>query len=225
MTSAQVLCPGGQKERRGAEIPHAFRADSPRGREENCQWRGVPERKGGRRQGSRAKGAPLTTEQFIRPMSEPRLPETRSSRDIAPVGHAALRELAVKVLAQHSGSDAGAEALATAARRAYDDLVHVSTPLIGQIGVDALTARALHLAQQEYPWLVEVEESADAKEPFARVLVNLRRQQPIIATEGTAAVFASFAGLLVTFIGEPLTTALLRKAWPNAFSDARTEER
>ena len=161
----------------------------------------------------------------LRPMSEPRLPETRSSsRDIASVGHAALQHLAVTVLTQHSGSAAGAEALATAARRAFDDLVQVCTPLIGQVGVDALTARAVHLAQREYPWLVEAAESADAKEPFARVIVNLRRQHPAIATEGTAAVFATFAGLLVTFIGEPLTTALLRKAWPNAFSDARTEE-
>ena len=46
-----------------------------------------------------------------------------------------------------------------------------------------------------------------------------------VATEGAAAVFAIFAGLLVTFIGEPLTTGLLQKAWPNAFSDTHAEER
>ena len=34
----------------------------------------------------------------------------------------------------------------------------------------------------------------------------------------------TFTGLLVTFIGEPLTAGLLRKAWPDAFSDASTEE-
>jgi len=158
-------------------------------------------------------------------MSEPRLTETRSSSGvITPPGHAALRQLALKVLTQHSGSAEGSEALATAARRAYDDLAHVSTPLIGQVGVDALTARALHLAQREYPWLAEAAESEHTHEPFAQVIVNLRRQHPAIATEGTAAVFATFAGLLVTFIGEPLTTGLLRKAWPNAFSDAYTKE-
>lgn len=158
-------------------------------------------------------------------MSEPRLTEARSSsRDITPLGHAALRQLAMTVLTRHSGSAEGAEALATAARRAYDDLAHVSTPLIGQVGVDALTARALHLAQREYPWLVEAAESERTNEPFAQVILNLGRQHPAIAIEGTAAVFAAFAGLLVTFIGEPLTTGLLRKAWPNAFSDARTKE-
>ena len=158
-------------------------------------------------------------------MPEPRLTETRpAARDITPAGHTALRQLAVRVLTQHSGSTEGAEALATAARHAYDELAHVSTPLIGQVGVDALTARALHLAQREYPWLGEAAESEHTSEPFAQVTINLRRQHPGIATEGTAAVFAIFAGLLITFIGEPLTTGLLRKAWPNAFSDALTKE-
>ena len=140
------------------------------------------------------------------------------------LGHAALRQLALKVLAQHAGSAPDAEASRAAARRAYDDLAHVSTPLIGQVGVDALTARAVHLAQREYSWLVDAREREQTNEPFAQVIVSLERQHPAIATEGAAAVFATFAGLLVTFIGEPLTTGLLRKAWPTAFSDAHTEE-
>jgi hypothetical protein len=143
---------------------------------------------------------------------------------MTPLGHAALRQLALKVLAEHSGSAESAEALAAAARRAYDHLAHVSTPLIGQVGVDALTARALHLAQVEYSWLVDACESEQTNDPFAQVIVSLERQNPAIATEGAAAVFAIFAGLLVTFIGESLTTGLLRRAWPNAFADAHTEE-
>jgi len=140
------------------------------------------------------------------------------------LGDAALRQLALNVLAQHAGSAASAEALAAAARRAYDDLAHVSTPLIGQVGVDALTDRALHLAQREYSWLVDAREAEQPDEAFAQVIVSLERQNPAIATEGAAAVFATFVGLLVTLIGEPLTTGLLRKAWPKAFSDARAEE-
>src|SRR4029077_20553309 len=163
-------------------------ADSSRGREEDCQWGGGPERKGWNRQGPCAKGPPLRTSPEPKPMSEPRLTGTRSSsRAITPPGHAALRQLALKVLTQHSGSAEGAEALATAARRAYDDLAHVSTPLIGQVGVDALTARALHLAQREYPWLAEAADSEHTHEPFAQVIVSLGRQHPAIATEGTAA--------------------------------------
>ena len=158
-------------------------------------------------------------------MSEPRSTETRtSSPDITPLGQAALQQLALNVLAQYSGAAEGNEALAAAARRAYEELAHVSTPLIGQVGVAALIARASHLAQRDYPWLITLPESERADEPFAHVIVSLSRQSPPDAAEGTAAVFAAFAGLLVTFIGEPLTAALLRKAWPDAFADAETKE-
>ena len=157
-------------------------------------------------------------------MSQPRPTETRtSSRESTPLGQPALRQLALTVLAQHSEPE-GTEGLAAAARRAYDELAHASTPLIGQIGVDALIARALHLAQREHPWLSEAPESDPANEPFAQMIANASRQDPAMATEGTAAVFATFAGLLVTFIGEALTTSLLRKAWPDAFLDAAGKE-
>ena len=138
--------------------------------------------------------------------------------------NAALRQLALKVLAQHAGPAAGAEALAVAARRAYDDLARVSAPLIGQIGVDALSGRALHLAQREYPWLVQTREPEQAERPFTQVVACLERQDPAVAIAAAGTVFATLTGLLVTFIGEPLTAHVLRQAWPDAFSDARTEE-
>ena len=138
--------------------------------------------------------------------------------------NAALRQLALKVLAQHAGSAAGAEAIAAAARRAYDDLARVSAPLIGQVGVEALTGRALHLAQREYPWLVQTREPEQAERPFIQVIACLERQDPAVAIEAAGAVFATFTGLLVTFIGEPLTARLLRQAWPDAFADASTKE-
>ncbi|MDQ3155992.1 MAG: hypothetical protein M3Q98_04615 [Actinomycetota bacterium] len=157
---------------------------------------------------------------------------------MATLGNAALRTLALKVLAQHAGSAAGSKALAAAARRAYDDLARVSAPLIGQVGVDALAGRATHLARRDYPWLLDTRESTPARiertpgtpppepaeGPFAQVIFCLERQDPAVAAEAAGAVFATFAGLLVTFIGEPLTSGLLRKAWPDAFSDATTEE-
>jgi hypothetical protein len=140
------------------------------------------------------------------------------------LGPEALRQLALKVLALNSGSAGGAADVAAGARRASDALVQVTTPLIGQVGVDALTGRAVHLAHQQYPWLVDAE-TGQASEPFAQVMVRLEQQDPAVATEGAAMVFATFAGLLVTFIGEPVTTRLLRQAWPEAFSDASAEER
>jgi hypothetical protein len=153
-------------------------------------------------------------------------------------GHAVLRQLALKVLAEHAGTAAGAEAVAAAAQRTYDHLAHVLAPLIGQVGVDALTARALHLAHRQYPQLAQTRDGNSSctegmpetpppeqrDTPFAQFIFYLERQDPAIATEAAGAVIATLTGLLVTFIGEPLTSRLLRKAWPDAFSDASTKE-
>jgi hypothetical protein len=137
---------------------------------------------------------------------------------------AARRQLAVRVLRHEAGPDADAAALAAAARRAYDDLARVVTPVIGQAGVEALTGRALHLAQRDYPWLRDTRGPEPAEGPFTRVVFTLERQDPAVAAEAAGSVFATLTGLLVTFIGEPLTLRLLRKAWPDAFSDAGTGE-
>ena len=138
--------------------------------------------------------------------------------------HTELRRLALNVLTQYAGSVDGAETLAAAARRAYDDLAGAAIPLIGKVGVEALTGRAVHLAQREYAWLRNPRDSEDAQEPFAQVIVCLARQEPAAAAEGAALVFATFAGLLISFIGEPLAGGLLRKAWPNAFSTTPAED-
>ena len=125
-----------------------------------------------------------------------------------------------------SGSTASSETVGVAARGAYEDLARVSTPLIGRVGVEALAARAVHLAQREHAWLDAADETApaNADEPFAGVAGRMARQDHAVATEGAAAIFAVLAGLLVTFIGEPLTMSLMRRAWPEAFSDMHIEE-
>jgi hypothetical protein len=139
------------------------------------------------------------------------------------VERAELRQVALNVLAQHAGPAAGVEALVAAARRAYGDLARVSAPLIGQVGVDALTGRAFYLAQQEYPWLVPTSEPLQWEGPFAQLLFCLERQNPAVATDAAATVLATFTGLLITFIGKPLTVQLLRKAWPDGFSEPSAE--
>ena len=137
----------------------------------------------------------------------------------------ALRQLAMRALAQRKGSAASAAALAAAAQRAYDDLTRVSAPLIGDVGVNALTGRTLYLAQRQYPWVVHAREPEEWNGPFEQIVFCLERQDPAVATEAAGAVLTTLAGLLVTFIGEPLTVHLLRQAWPDAFADANMEER
>ena len=117
------------------------------------------------------------------------------------LGSAKLRQLAGRVLAQRGGTANGVESLAATANGAYDDLVRTSAPVIGQTGVDALTGRAVHLVQREFPWLVTSPTPQRLGGSFADVIASLQKQDLAVATDATAAVFATFAGLLATFIG------------------------
>lgn len=138
--------------------------------------------------------------------------------------HAAMRQLALTVLAQRAGPAGGAEAIAAAADRAHDDLTRVLATVIGDIGVNALTDRALHLTKGEYPWLVPSREPRRVKDTFAQIIDALKRQDRAVATDAAATVFATFLGLLAIFIGEPLSARLVKQAWPDAFSSSHTEE-
>jgi hypothetical protein len=121
------------------------------------------------------------------------------------LGSAVLRPVAMSVLA-------------------YDDLALVLITLIGSAGVEALTTRASHLALGHYPEWAE-SDKRESDQPFGRVSSWLQVQDSARATEAATAMLSTLGALLVTFIGEPLTMRLLRKAWPEAFAEAGFEER
>jgi len=134
-------------------------------------------------------------------------------------GNAGLRPFALKVLNHRAGSDAGARQVADAVQRAYEDLARVSVPLISQVGLDALTGRALYRVQRTYPWLVPVHGATEWHGPFTHVISCLEQQEPAVAAEAAGDILATLTELLVTFIGEPLTARMLQEAWPDAFAD------
>ena len=126
---------------------------------------------------------------------------------------------AQQVVVQRAGPSANARALAAAAQRTYDELVHVAAPLIGQEGVEALMRRAVHLARRQFPWLsaAHAEPPALNEDTFAHVARCLEQAEAGTAADAAGAVFGQAAGVLATLIGEGLTASLLYKAWPDAF--------
>lgn len=132
-----------------------------------------------------------------------------------------LRQRLVRVITRRTGSSNGASAVAAAARLTHDDLTSVLAPLISSAGVEALWGRAFHLAQREYPAGEPEGDNSTTDESFAQASLWLQRQAPSVAMDAAAAMFAAFAELLTTLIGEPLTTRYLEKAWPDGFSDAQ----
>lgn len=137
--------------------------------------------------------------------------------------NAVLRPVAMSVLTRRAGSGAEVAVVAATAGAAYDDLAGVLVPLIGQVGFDAVTKRALYLAQREYP--AAPEGDTGQADGFIQVSFWLKQQDAGVAMDAAATMLSTLGGLLVTFIGEPLTMRLLRKGWPDGFPDVKSEEK
>jgi hypothetical protein len=129
-----------------------------------------------------------------------------------------------RMLAREAGTGANAPTIAAAARRVCERFAEQLTPLIGDAGVAAICARSLHLTERNVRGLASVPASAQGDSPFALLQLSLERQEPAAATEAAVAVLATASELLASFIGEGLTTSLLREAWPEDFAGDTIEE-
>jgi hypothetical protein len=107
-------------------------------------------------------------------------------------------------------SDNGGET-AMAAGRVYAKLHAQLVPLLGAPGVRALFARSATLARRRGGDLCEAAQSANGMSLRA----GLRAIEPAIAETASERLFATFIGLMPTFIGERLTRDALNRAWPH----------
>ena len=87
------------------------------------------------------------------------------------------------------------------------------TQFAGNDGFASLLRRALALASAEVPALARTRVSADGR------LEGVEQLAPRAGSAGgeeAVAITAHLLGLLVIFIGEPLTLRLVRAAWPES---------
>jgi hypothetical protein len=136
-----------------------------------------------------------------------------------------LRKRLAKVIARRARSGEDGATMTAVVRGAYDDLAVVLVPLVSQPGFDALVARAFQLAQREYTADAPPVGDGQDTEPFVQVGLWLDQQDQRNTIDAAAAMFAALAGLLITLIGESLTTRYLQKAWPEDFSAGRSRGR
>lgn len=123
-----------------------------------------------------------------------------------------------RLLAHEAGREAAsADALAAAAGRLFARISQHLSVVIGRMGVEALFRRTVKLRQAEFPFLDEQIVSGAEGEPTGEALrLRLQEQGPDAIREASLAIFATFAGLLVTIVGERLAWSLLREVWPEA---------
>lgn len=123
-----------------------------------------------------------------------------------------IQNLARQLLAAEPGRVESIHASLPAALQAFERLRAPLTRLAGAAGFSSLLSRALALARRQAPALLGIRVEADGS---LAGFDDLRRE-PAIAdeVEGGAALLAELLGLLVLFIGLPLTLNLVREAWP-----------
>ena len=88
------------------------------------------------------------------------------------------------------------------------------TRFAGADGFTSLLRRALALARAEVPALQRIEVKPDCS-----IFEQLAADSSNGATDAAVAIIAHLLGLLVTFIGAPLTVRLVSEAWPDALVD------
>src|SRR5450755_1994289 len=125
----------------------------------------------------------------------------------------AIQNLARRLIALESARASSDEAVGEAVR-ACEKLRAPLAKLAGVAGFRSLMTRAKALAMVEAPWLESVRVKADGSlEGFDAARPH---QGAVPGGEVGVVVVAQLLGLLVTFIGEPLTLRFVRDAWPDA---------
>ena len=131
----------------------------------------------------------------------------------------AQMERARRLLAHEGAAGSVDKHVTTAAGRVYDQLQAHLAPLVGDAGVQLLFVRSAKLTQGEFAFLAEV----PIFEGSTKLRECLQAQDPAVGTESAAALFGTFFALITTFIGERLTTQVLRRAWPTIEETAAEE--
>ena len=122
----------------------------------------------------------------------------------------AIRDFARRLIALEAARN---EPPAAGAVRVGEKLRLPLARLAGEAGFRSLMSRALAMAKAEVPSLVAVQVRADGSLEGLDGRGN--EQDAAVAGEAGVVVVAQLLGLLVTFIGEPLTLRLVRDTWPD----------
>ena len=118
----------------------------------------------------------------------------------------------------HEGADGSAARCAEAAGRVYEKIQAHLAPLVGSAGTRALLVRSAKPTRNEFAFLKD-----DVVEGAKALREALQAQDPAVATDAAAALFGTFFALVTTFIGERLTTQVLRRAGLTFEEAASTE--
>jgi hypothetical protein len=122
----------------------------------------------------------------------------------------AIRDCSRRLVTFEAERDESSAVRADGAVRVCEILRLRLSKLVGVAGFHSILSRALAMAKTEVPSLDEVRVGTEGSlEGFDKIGRK-------VDAEAGVAIVSHLLGLLVTFIGEPLTIRLVRDAWPTA---------
>lgn len=126
-----------------------------------------------------------------------------------------MRALAQQLMILEGRPQGEADDPTDVAVRVFERLRVALARFAGSDGFTSLVQRALALARADEPSLRQLSVRADGS------LEGLEQ----VSGNAVLALIAQFLGLLVTFVGEPLTLRFVSEAWPDASLDDRHEDK
>ena len=130
-----------------------------------------------------------------------------------------IRSLSQKLLAIEAAGRTATDASVHEAVHVCERLRLSLTRFVGADGFAALQRRAIALARADLPSLQHITVNPDGSLEGLEDLVADATNSGEGSTDEAAAIVVHLLGLLVTFIGEPLTLGLVRDAWPDVSLD------
>lgn len=128
------------------------------------------------------------------------------------------QQIIEKALAESAGEEADPTSVARATVGVVRLLNAELASVIGSQATAALYARSVHLTRPAFQWLTQT--ATDPPEArLAALQSDLSAREPSEARKAGEALLLTFADLLVSLIGEPLTHRLLRSAWGRPADD------
>ena len=122
-----------------------------------------------------------------------------------------MRGIAQRLTAYEAAETKTSETDAPAAFIVCEKLRGPLGSLAGINGFRSLLSRALALAGEEEHWLRAVQIKPDGSLECPTEMADLDQKE---IANGKVVLVAQLLGLLVAFIGEPLTLSLVREVWP-----------
>jgi len=130
-----------------------------------------------------------------------------------------IRSLSRRLLAIEAAGRTATDASVHEAVRVCEKLRLSLTRFVGADGFEALQRRAIALACADDPSLQHITVNSDGSLEGLEDLVADATNSREGSTEVATAIIVHLLGLLVTFIGEPLTLRLVHVAWPDVSLD------